>query len=89
MTSRTRPRGLARRFEFKDTGPFGLRTFYMAHKSGVIIVATIVVLGLVATITGRVMFFGERFQRKDVLRSTADQQLSRRDDSELAALLHR
>ena len=41
---------LGRKFKLKDADWFGVKTFYMAHKAGVIIGAVVVVLGLVSTI---------------------------------------
>ena len=55
---------VGRRFKFKDPDPFGMKSFYLAHKAGVIITAIIVGLGLIATITGCVMFWWRRFQRR-------------------------
>ena len=72
---------VGRRFKFKDPDPFGLKSFYMTHKAGVIITAIIVGVGLIATITGCVMFWWRRFQRRRV-RAVAYQRLARGDGSE-------
>ena len=47
LTQRVR---LSCKFKLKDSDLFGLKTFYRAHKAGVIIGAVVVVLGLVVTI---------------------------------------
>ena len=70
---------VGRRFKFKDPDPFGLKSFYMTHKAHVIIAAIIVGVGLIATITGCVMFWWRRFQRR---RAVAYQKLARGDGSE-------
>ena len=72
---------VGRRFAFKDPDPFGIKSFYLAHKAGVIITAIIVGLGLIATITGCVKFWWRRFQRRKT-RAVVYQRLSRGDGSE-------
>ena len=67
---------VGRRFKFKDPDPLGLKSFYMAHKAGLIITAIIVGVGLIATITGCVMFWWRRFQRRKIW-SVAFQQPAR------------
>jgi len=79
---------VGRRFQFKDPDPFGLLSFYMAHKKQVIIGAVIVALGLIATITGCAMFWWRRFQRRKS-RGVAYHQLSRGDGSEWSARMGR
>ncbi len=75
---------VGRRFKFKDPDPFGIKSFYLAHKAGVIIAAIIVGLGLIATITGCVMFWRRRFQRRKT-RDVAYQRLSEGNGSEWSA----
>ena len=75
---------VGRRFKFKDPDPFGIKSFYLAHKTGVIIAGIIVALGLIATITGCVMFWWRRFQRRRT-RAVAYQRLSRGDGPEWSA----
>jgi hypothetical protein len=82
---------VGRRFKFKDPDPFGLKSFYMGHKTYVIIGAIVVVLGLIATVTGCSMFWWRRFQRRKVRAATAAayQRLSRGDGSEWSARVDR
>ena len=72
---------VGRRFKFKDPDPFGIKTFLNEHKPGVIVVAVIVALGLIATITGCVMFWLRRFRRRK-MRSVGYRRLSGGDGLE-------
>jgi hypothetical protein len=75
---------VGRRFKFADPDPFGIKSFYIALKTGIIVVAVFVVLGLIATLTGCVMFWWRRCQRKKV-RAVAYRRLSGGDGSEWSA----
>ena len=75
---------VGRRFKFKDPDPFGIKSFYLAHKTGVILAGVIVALGLIATITGCTMFWWRRFQRRRT-RAVVYQRLSRGDGAEWSA----
>ena len=66
---------VGRRLKFKNPDPFGAKTFYRGNKTGVITVAVLAALGLIATITGCVMFWLRRFQRRRT-RPARYQQLS-------------
>ena len=79
---------VGRRLKFKDPDPFGLKTFYQEHKAAIIVAAVFVVSGLIATITGCVMFWRRRFQRKKA-RSAVYQRLSRGEESEWSTYMGR
>ena len=78
---------VGRRFKFKDPDPLGIKSFCLAHKAGLIITAIIAAVGLIATITGCVMFWRRRFQRRKT-RAVAYQLLSGGDGSKLSTLMH-
>ena len=72
---------VGRRFKFKDPDPYGVKTLYIEHKTAVTIAAVIITLGLIATITGCVMFWLRRFRRRKI-RSVGYRRLSRDNGSE-------
>jgi len=79
---------VGRRFKFKDPDPFGLKSFYQENKSSVIVGAVFVMLVLLATITGCVLFWRKRHQGKKA-RAVAYKRVSRGEGSEWSAHMGR